>query len=42
MLQELLHVLFVFGLLVELLPGLLVPSEEHGLQAQEKMEAFPS
>ena len=42
MLLEFLHVLFVFGFLVELLPGLLVPSEEHGLQAQEKMEAFPS
>ena len=34
---ELLHVLFVFGLLVELLPGLSVPSEDHILQAPEKM-----
>ena len=32
---ELLHVLFVFGLLVDLLLGLSVPSEEHCLQALE-------
>ena len=35
---EHLQVLFVFGLLVALLPSLHVPSEEHNLQEKVKME----
>ena len=37
MVLELLHVLFVLGLFVELLPGFPGQSEEHNLQALENM-----
>ena len=41
MVLKIVSILFVVGLLVELLPGLSVTPEDHNLRAQEKMGVCP-